>query len=150
MTTEPKPLITTDGVSAPANVGPIPDDATPELCPLTPCAGNIIIVRETPAHMRRKMIVPEHIKQAGRAMMAEAWVMAVGESTYYACGKEWPSPVKVGDRVLTRGVNAFGTHKREGSETIFEVLPFDAITAVVSKSSEAAIPPTRAIGSGVH
>lgn len=137
-------LLNTEGTAA-VHAGPIPADATPENCPLKPTRGSIVIVRETPPHMRRKMIVPESVRVAGRAMMAEAYCLAVGDPEYHISGKLIDPPCKVGDRVLTAGVSSFSTHKTDASETIWEVLPFSAICAVVDKGSLADIPIHRGI-----
>jgi co-chaperonin GroES (HSP10) len=124
----------------------IPRDATPEKCPLKPARGHLILVRELPPHMRTALAMPSKSREAGRQMMAEARVLAVGADTWLVCGNPWEAPCAVGDRVLTRGVNAFSTHKQQGSDTIWEVLPFDAVVAVVSEDSVPDIPEARGIG----
>jgi co-chaperonin GroES (HSP10) len=99
--------------------------------------------------MRARVIIPQSAQDAGRGMMAEVWVMAVGDHAYFNHGGEWESPVQVGDRALTRGVNAFSTHKAAGSDIVWEVLPFDAIVALVNEDSVPTIPETRSIGGAV-
>lgn len=136
-------LLNPDGTDT-AHTGPIPADATPENCPLAPAPGSVVVVRESPPS--KTVHVPQHVREKQRSMMAECRVMAVGDHSYYACGEKWHAPCAVGDRVLTRGVSGFATHKQEGSKTIWEVLPFDAICSIVDKDSVPEIPEMRGIG----
>lgn len=136
-------LVTPDGQLA--HTGAIPAGATPANCPLEPTPGNVVIVRESPPQVRRKVHVPEAIQDRMRGLMAEARVMAVGGPELHMSGVLVEAPCKVGDRVLTAGVSSFGTHKAEGSEVVWEVLPYNAITSTVKEGSESGIPEFRGI-----
>ena len=131
----------------------IPEDARPDNCPITPTRGLVVIVRELPEHLRKKvlggkeLVLPDSAKndKTSRAAMAEAWVMAVGPAKVNAFTEnEIPVQVAVGDRVITRGVNPFSTHKNKGSETIWETLDEDAIVGILSHDADAEQPKVRA------
>ncbi len=129
--------------------GPIPEDATPENCPLTPARGHLVIVRESPAHERGRLIVPKgEQKQRARELMAEVWIMAVGEDDIHISGAKLAPCCKVGDRCITRGANPFATHVNKGSKTIWELVPFDAVVAVLDEDVDAEQPPWRSMGGG--
>ncbi len=131
--------------------GPIPEDATPENCPLKPARGHLVIVRESPAHERGRLIVPKgEQQQRSRELMAEVWIMAIGEDDVHISGALLKPCCKVGDRCLTRGANPFATHKTKGSETVFELLPFEAVVAVLDEGTEAEPPMLRMLGDGVQ
>ncbi len=131
--------------------GAVPDDATPENCPLKPARGHLVIVRELPPHERTKLYLPKGEQQAqARQLMAEVRIMAVGEDDIHISGALLKPCCKPGDRCLTRGANPFATHKTKGSETVWELLPFEAVVAVLDKDVEVEPPMMRVVGGGVR
>ncbi len=104
-------------------------------CPITPRPGFCVILRED-AQKYTKLALPGK-GGAGRELMAEARVLAVGGDIYHACGTLLGPDFKAGDRVLTQGHNGFCTHKiTPWDTTVFEVLPFNQIAGVLEETPE--------------
>lgn len=101
--------------------------------PGKPLPGFCIIVREDP-QQHTKMLLPEEHKKAGRPLMAEARILAVGDAYKNQRGEMVEPEVAAGDRVLTQGYNQFGTHKiRPTDDVIYEFIAWSQIAGVLNE-----------------
>lgn len=108
--------------------------------PGKPLPGFCLIIREDPQQYST-LALPEQHKEQGRAMMAEARVLAVGGPVRLAKGELLETDIMAGDRVLTQGFNRFATHKIDPrDDVIYEFLAWSQIAAILNEIPERIVP----------
>jgi len=108
--------------------------------PGKPLPGFCLVVREDPQQYST-LALPEQHKEQGRAMMAEARVLAVGNPVKLAKGELLETEIMAGDRVLTQGYNRFATHKIDPrDDVIYEFLAWSQVAAILNEIPERVVP----------